>query len=989
MPTSTDATALLEAHYQLQAQTHPLEGEQDTTFEVRPTGGGTYCLKITHAAPALVDLQLQMMQRLASTGLPFAIPKPILNKEGTHICPLPDAANAYLTTWVPGTLYAKAQLKDAVLRESLGHALGQLTRALQGFDHPAAHREMRWDNNQLPWVAQHLELFDAKQRAIVKQGLGYFQKHAAPALPHLRHSINYNDANDYNLMTERGRDGHYRIAGLFDFGDAVHTATINELAVALAYAMMEQPDPAGAAVEVIRGYHQAFPLEEAEVAALPALVWARLLISITVSTLNQQAAPDRAYLQVSNSTAWQLLDKLKDIPYQLLHYHFRHACGWEPCPQATVFQDWIREEQPEFAPVSPIPEQWRQMDLGVGSLELGNNRNFEDEYRFERHIQRIMEDDSVEFGLGGYGEVRPFYTTDAYQVEGNSGPRWRTVHLGLDVWAAAGTPVFAPLDGRVHSFADNAAERDYGPAIILEHTPREGLTFYTLYGHLCRESLEQLEVGMPIKKGQQIATYGKREVNGNWPPHLHFQVLLDTLGKHGDFHGVGFPDEWPVWRSLCPNPETLLNLPEGSTQSERVQWDTDTILQKRMAHIGPNLSISYQTPLHMVRAFRHYLYAANGRRYLDTVNNVPHVGHQHPRVVEAVQQQAAVLNTNTRYLHTELARYAEELAATLPEPLSVVYFVTSGSEANELALRMARTATGRQDILAMDGAYHGHTAASIDISPYKFNGKGGSGQPPHTHLMPLFDNAEQPLEQAKARLEELKQRNIHPAAFISESILSCGGQLVPPPGYFQIIFEYIRKMGGLCIIDEVQTGFGRAGDAFWAFELQDVVPDIIVMGKPMGNGFPIGAVACTREVAEAFDTGMEFFSTFGGNPVACAAGRAVLQVVQEEGLQFKAQQTGQYLMEQLRGLQQRHDIIADVRGHGLFLGVELSQNGVPKAREGTYIINRMRALGILMSTDGPRHNVLKIKPPLTFGASEADQLTERLDSVLQEVRNWS
>lgn len=985
MPTLADATKILEAHYRLHAQPRQLEGEQDATFEVRPTGGGTYCLKITHAAPALVDLQLQMMQRLASAGLPFATPKPILNNKGTHICPLPDGATAYLTTWIPGTLYAKAKLKDAVLRESLGRALGQLTRALQGFDHPAAHREMRWDNNQLPWVAQHLERFDAAQRAIVEQGLGYFQKHAAPTLPLLRHSVNYNDANDYNLMTERGRDGHYHIAGLFDFGDAVHTATINELAVALAYAMMEQPDPAGAAVEVIRGYHKAFPLEEAEVAALPALVWARLLISVTVSTLNQQAAPDRAYLQVSNNTAWALLQRLQGISYNLLHYYFRHACGWEPCPQATVFQDWIREEQPAFAPVSPIPEQWRQMDLGVGSLELGNNRNFEDEYRFERHLRRIMEADGVEFGLGGYGEVRPFYTTDAYQVEGNSGPRWRTVHLGLDVWAAAGTPVFAPLDGRVHSFADNAAERDYGPSIILEHTPRKGLTFYTLYGHLCRESLTQLEVGMPIQKGQWIATYGAREVNGNWPPHLHFQVLLDTLGKEGDFPGVGFPDEWLVWRSLCPNPELLLHLPEGSTQPKRVQWDGKTIQQKRQAHIGPNLSLSYRQPLHMVRAFRHYLYAADGRRYLDTVNNVPHVGHQHPKVVEAVQQQAAILNTNTRYLHTELARYAEELTATLPEPLSVVYFVTSGSEANELALRMARTATGRNDILAMDGAYHGHTSATIDISAYKFNGKGGSGQPPRTHLMPLFDQSEQPLEQAKARLEELSQHKIHPAAFISESILSCGGQLVPPPGYFQTVFEAIRSIGGLCIMDEVQTGFGRAGEAFWAFELQGVVPDIVVLGKPMGNGFPIGAVVCTRAVAEAFDTGMEFFSTFGGNPVACAAGRAVLQVIQEEGLQEKAHLTGQYLMEQLRQLQQRHDIIAEVRGHGLFLGVELSQNGQPKAREGAYIINRMRAMGVLMSTDGPQHNVLKIKPPLSFGMKEADQLSKRLGAVLQEL----
>ncbi|MBV6654005.1 MAG: aminotransferase class III-fold pyridoxal phosphate-dependent enzyme, partial [Mameliella sp.] len=856
---------------------------------------------------------------------------------------------------------------------------------LEGFDHQAAHREIRWDNSRLPWIHSYLDIFSPEQRAIVEQGIELFERHAAPVLSGLRSGVNFNDANDYNLMTQRDQDGHFLLTGVFDFGDAVYTAVINELAVALAYAIMEQPDPINAAKEVIGNYHEAFPLQAEEVAALPALIWARLMTSVTVSTINQQSSPERAYLQVSNQGAWQLLEKLNSIPYALMHYHFRHACGWEPCPKADIFHQWIQGSKPDFAPVVRIPDRWRKMDLGVGSLELGNNIHFEDEYLFERKINRLLEDDEVEFGLGGYGEVRPFYTTDAYQVEGNAGPRWRAVHLGLDIWAPAGTPVFAPLEGVVHSFADNANERDYGPAIILEHSPSEKLTFYTLYGHLSRTALEPLAVGAKIEKGQQIATYGKREENGNWPPHLHFQILLDPLRNQGDFPGVGFPEEWPVWKSMCPNPELFINLSEGATLADRVQWKTETIRQKRQRSIGPNLSVSYQKPLHMVRAFKHYLYASDGRRYLDTVNNVPHVGHQHPCVVDAVQRQAGILNTNTRYLHTELVRYAESLAATLPEPLSVVYFVTSGSEANELALRMARTVTNRDAVIAMDGAYHGHTSACIDISAYKFNGKGGPGQPAETHLMPLFDKSDDPLQQAGQRLGELEAAGVLPAAFISESILSCGGQLVPPSGYFQMVFDRIRKVGGLCIMDEVQTGFGRVGEAFWAFELQGVIPDVVVLGKPMGNGFPIGAVVCTRAVAEAFDTGMEFFSTFGGNPVACAAGQAVLKVIQEEQLQEKALNTGQYLTRQLRDLQQEHSIIADVRGHGLFLGVELSDEGVPKALEGTYIINRMRSLGILMSTDGPDHNVLKIKPPLSFGRKEADQLVERLNSVLKTL----
>ena len=988
---TTDAEAIAREHYGLEAKAKATHGEQDATFRLTAKSGDRYCLKITAKEPVL---SVALMQHLAKAGLPMATPVLQPKQDGQLYTSLPGGHYAYLTNWLPGTLYAEAIPKCSKLWQSLGRGLGRLSAALQGFEHNNADRELRWDNSRLPWVEKHLDVFEGEQRAIVDHFYALYEREAAPRLPGLRQSVNYNDANDYNFLvqpaaTDDPADWHYRLSGLIDFGDAVYTHTINELAVALAYAMMGQPDPAGAAAEVIKAYHAEFPLQEEEVAALPGLIAARLLISVTLSTLNQQQAPERAYLQVSHEPAWQLLRQLKALSPQFLHYQFRYACGWAPCPQATRFHQWIAKEQPQFAMVSPFAEQWRVMDLGVGSLELGNNPNFEGSHRFERHINRLMEEDKVDFGLGGYGEVRPFYTTDAYQVEGNEGPRWRSVHLGLDVWAEARTPVFAPLDGKVHSFADNAQERDYGPTIILEHEPAKGVKFYTLYGHLSRESLERLRVGMPVKKGELIATFGERAVNGNWPPHLHFQVLLDTLGKEGDFPGVAFPEEWPVWSSICPNPELLLHLPAGSTSPERAEWDKEEILAKRQQHIGPNLSVTYQAPLHIVRAYRHYLYEADGRRYLDTVNNVPHVGHQHPKVVEAVQQQAAVLNTNTRYLHTRLAQYAEELLSTLPDELSVVYFLTSGSEANELALRMARTATGRKDILAMDGAYHGHTAACIDISAYKFKGKGGAGQPADTHLLPLFEQDRQDAERAVQQVQSLQNQGKTPAAFISESILSCGGQLVPPSGYFRTVFEAVRQAGGLCIMDEVQTGFGRVGAAFWAFELQEVVPDIVVMGKPMGNGFPIGAVACTRAVADAFHTGMEFFSTFGGNPVAVAAGQAVLRVVQEEGLQQQALETGHCLKKQLRQLQQAYPrLIAEVRGHGLFLGVELSRDGQPLTREACYLINRMRCLGILMSTDGPANNVLKIKPPMSFGRVEAERLVGRLSGVLGELGGW-
>ena len=530
---ATEAEALARQHYSIKAKAEAAHGEQDATFRLTAKNGGHYCLKITTEEPAL---PIALMQHLAKAGLPMATPALQANQQGQPYTRLPGGHYAYLTDWLPGKLYAEAAPKGRQLWQSLGQGLGRLSAALQGFEHEKAQRELRWDNSKLPWIKPHLTVFEGEQQVIVEHFYALYKQEVAPRLPGLRQSVNYNDANDYNLLvqpvlTEDPADWHYRLSGLVDFGDVVYTHTINELAVALAYAMMGQPDPAGAAVEVIKAYHAEFPLQEEEVAALPGLIAARLLISVTVSTLNQQQAPARAYLQVSHEPAWRLLRQLKALSPQFLHYQFRYACGWAPCPQAVAFHTWIEREAPDFALVSPFAEEWRIMDLGVGSLELGNNQNFEDSYRFERHINRLMEDDKADFGLGGYGEVRPFYTTDAYQVAGNEGPRWRSVHLGLDIWAEARTPVFAPLDGKVHSFADNAQERDYGPTIILEHEPAEGVKFYTLYGHLSRESLERLRVGMPVKKGEPIATFGERAVNGNWPPHLHFQVLLDTLGK--------------------------------------------------------------------------------------------------------------------------------------------------------------------------------------------------------------------------------------------------------------------------------------------------------------------------------------------------------------------------------------------------------------------------------------------------------------------------
>ena len=397
----------------------------------------------------------------------------------------------------------------------------------------------------------------------------------------------------------------------------------------------------------------------------------------------------------------------------------------------------------------------------------------------------------------------------------------------------------------------------------------------------------------------------------------------------------------------------------------------DLLMEARRRLLGGNLSVAYEKPLHIVRGAMQYLYDAEGRQYLDAYNNVAHVGHCHPEVVAAGQRQMEVLNTNTRYLSDLVLEYAEKLTATLPQSLSVCFFVNSGSEANELAIRLARAHTKAREMIVLAHAYHGNTTTLIDISPYKHDAAGGEGAPACVHTAKLPASA----EDADHVIEIIKILEAPLCGFIAESMPSVAGQIVFPDGYLNQVYDAVRAAGGVCIADEVQTGFGRTGTDFYAFEKYQVIPDIVVLGKPIGNGHPIGAVITTRAIADSFDNGMEFFSTFGGNNVSCAIGLKVLEVVQQENLQAHALRVGNHLLQRLHELDQRHKVIREIRGSGFFLGVEL-------VHDASDVVNRMRERGILMGTEGPLHNVIKIRPPMPFSESDADQLVEKLDEVL-------
>jgi 4-aminobutyrate aminotransferase-like enzyme len=413
------------------------------------------------------------------------------------------------------------------------------------------------------------------------------------------------------------------------------------------------------------------------------------------------------------------------------------------------------------------------------------------------------------------------------------------------------------------------------------------------------------------------------------------------------------------------------------------------LIARRSRLLGPAYRLFYDQPVQFVRGEGVWLYDAAGHRYLDAYNNVASVGHCHPHVVQAIARQAAVLNTHTRYLHETVLDFAERLLATFPPQIGHVMFTCTGSEANDLALRVARTCTGGTGFIVTANAYHGVTSALAELSP-------SLGLPlpegSHVRLVPAPGSAANAAEilagHVSDALADMRKCGIRPAALLVDTIFSSDGVFADPPGFLRPAVEAVRAEGALFIADEVQPGFGRCGGGMWGFSRHGLVPDLVTMGKPMGNGHPVAGMAARPELLAEFGRRSRYFNTFGGNPVSAAAGIAVLDVIESEGLMENARHTGSYLVQLLAQLKARHSVIAEIRGAGLFVGVELrhgGQTGTPATAEAARVVNLLRERRVLISSAGPQGNVLKIRPPLVFGTEHADLLVERLDQALAEL----
>ena len=418
----------------------------------------------------------------------------------------------------------------------------------------------------------------------------------------------------------------------------------------------------------------------------------------------------------------------------------------------------------------------------------------------------------------------------------------------------------------------------------------------------------------------------------------------------------------------------------------------DSLIDRRRRTLGPAYELFYDEPLHLVRGEDVWLYDVDGKRYLDMYNNVPHVGHCHPHVVAAITRQIGTLNTHTRYLHENVVELAERLTARLPGNLDVAMFSCTGSEANELALRIARTCSGGEGIIIVDYAYHGNTHILAQAS---MSYGADDAKPPYIETVPPpdvyrgeycdDDAGERYALLLQSAIDTLLANGIRPAAFLVDTIVSSNGVLDVPRGYLKKAAEVIRAAGGLFIADEVQPGFGRTGENFWGFERDGFVPDVVTMGKPIGNGHPLAATVTRMDLAQTFAAETDYFNTFGGNPVSAAAGIAVLDVVEREGLQQNARDVGSYLRKSLADLAKKHELIGDVRGSGLFLGVDLvtdRESRTPATAEARALTNALRQNGVLTNPIGKFSNILKLRPPMVFTTEHADLFVETFDHCL-------
>lgn len=978
-----DAARIARERYGIEAVARELGSNQDRNFVLEEADGTRSVLRVDH--PVFGDdarnAQHAALEAYRAAGVPVPAVLPGLDGELTQRCAPGYAVRR--SEFAPGEPMVDAGYLAPVVLEEFGALAAASVNALAGLEHPGLVREHMWDMRAA--YDETLRLAPAIADAGLRGRVLAAAQEAYEALAAVSASLPvqaiHGDLTDDNVTGERGGDARLHPRTVLDLGDLALGWRIAELAVTASSMLHHEPERPLRVLDTITAFHRIAPLSAAEARAVWPLVvlraallvasgWRQLEIDGGNDYARERIAGEQAIFEAATGPA--LVEATELVLASL---------GFEGRPQGgsleLVSPPWAAPGREPLRPLLPgLEGEVAILDPGVESEALAGGA-----WQARNAEASLV---GAALARGAAAAVLPYGVYRLTRTVADSPEAAETWPADTEVWVGPGDA----LEVRSPSAATVLA---VGPSTVV----------LALAGWHLRVSgiVPGVRAGRPVVPGAAIGELAGAPAARPVSVGLRRpDALLLTEDGQGRAQLIT-PDRVPAWRRLAPDPAALLGLPSLAQHDESGDERT-----RREGIFASAQERYYERPMQIERGWRHHLVDTTGRAYVDMVNNVAGLGHGHPGVADAVNRQIRILNTNSRFLYRDLAEYSERLLALLPpgSGLDTVLLVNSGSEAVDLALRLAQAATGRRTVIALREAYHGWTMASDAVTTSAYDNPDAlATRPDWVHVADVPNRfrgtyrgeAGDPTVGARyaadlgADLERLAAEGRGAAAFICESVLGNAGGVLLPEGYLADVYARVRAAGGLCIADEVQVGFGRTGSSFWGFERSGVMPDLVTIAKPMGNGFPLGGVITSKRVADALAAQGQFFSSAGGNPLSCRVGLAVLDAMEAEGLQQNARAVGDRLAAGLRSLAERHDIVGPVHGEGLYLGVELVRDREtmePAKAEAAAICERLRELGVIVLTTSERSNVLKVKPPLCLTAESADFVVAALDRVLSE-----
>ena len=958
--TLAQATQLARDRFGVTGAVRELGSHQDRNFRIE-TDTATVVLKVSNPAIATVELEAQnaALAHLDSAGLD--VPAVVVGIDGRAIQRVTvdgQNLNLRLLTYVDGhPLTDSVRLSNEQIC-SLGDVAGRIVRGLADFEHPGADRFLQWDLRRGGEVIDALlpAVDDDARRERLRRVTAAARQQLARVAAELRVQTIHGDLTDDNVVSRE--DVAESITGVIDFGDVAHGWIIAELAATCACVLYRSPQHPLAILDTIEAFAAQVPLTDAELTALWPLIVLRTAVLVVSGEQQVHLDGDNDYADANRAREWLAFDTAADQTAAQIEALIRLALTDEGAPL-------VASNHPLFGPLEPAAI----IDLSVTSAVFDAGSWLEPGID-----ERVAADAAAHLGhaVTRYGEYR------LSQTRRDTADESITLALGVEVYLSAESPVMAPIDATV--------------VVVDADTVRLEGGNYDLW--LTGVDAAALD-GQAIQAGTALGTIsgavGARSIGAR-----HGTAVARVTVQTSRLPGIRppffvAPSSAVLWQRVCPDPSALLGL-----ATMRPLADPAALLQRRDTVFARVQEHYYAAPPQIERGWKHHLIDTHGQSYVDMINNVTTVGHGHPRIAEAARSQWSLLNTNSRFHYEELVRFTERLAELAPDPLDTVFLVNSGTEAVDLALRLALTHTGHDTVLAVREAYHGWSMAADAVSSsVADNPRALETRPDWVHLVEApnavrgkyrgLQSAPHYLSDLDGDLQTLDGDGRTVAAFIAEPVFGNAGGVLLPDGYLAGVYEKVRSRGGLCIADEVQVSYGRLGQYFWGTEQQNVVPDIITIAKAMGNGHPLGAVITRRDIAERFADDGPFFSSAGGSPLSCRIGLTVLDIMRDEGLQQNAEAVGRHLKRGLERLGERFDLVGAVYGTGLYLGVELvSDRGdfTPATAVAAVVCDELLLRGCIVQPTGDFKNVLKIKPPLCLSVASADHFLLALEDVL-------